>query len=108
MSLTTLEPRAVSTLQHRHSHQDEFIYVLDGEVTLVSGADEFVLLGGMCVGFPAGGESHHLVNRSERAAIYLEIGDRAAGDEATYPFDDLVARRVGDSWRFTHKNGDPY
>lgn len=108
VNLTALEPGAVSALQHRHSRQDEFIYVLDGEVTLVSGTDEHILAAGMCVGFPAGGGSHHLENRSDHPASYLEIGDRTEGDEASYPFDDLVAHREGSGWRFTHKNGEPY
>src|SRR3546814_7330593 len=76
LNLTTLEPGAVSALQHRHNRQDEFIYVLDGEVTLVSGTEEHILAAGMCVGFPAAGESHHLENRGKRPASYLEIGDR--------------------------------
>lgn len=108
VNLTTLEPGAVSALQHRHSRQDEFIYLLDGEVTLVSGTEEHILAAGMCVGFPAGGESHHLENRSKVPASYLEIGDRTEGDEASYPFDDLVAHREANGWRFTHKNGEPY
>jgi uncharacterized cupin superfamily protein len=108
VNLTTLEPGAVSALQHRHSRQDEFIYVLDGEVTLVTGTEEHILAAGMCVGFPAAGESHHLENRGKRPASYLEIGDRTEGDEASYPFDDLVAHRGSKGWRFTHKNGEPY
>lgn len=108
VNLTTLEPGAVSSLQHRHSRQDEFIYVLEGELVLVSGSSEWALSAGMCAGFAAGGDSHHLENRSDRHAAYLEVGDRTEGDEATYPFDDLAASREGNSWRFTHKNGDPY
>lgn len=108
VNLTTLEPGAVSALQHRHSRQDEFIYVVDGDLILVSEGHEWKLSAGMCAGFPAGGESHHLENRSSRPATYLEVGDRSEGDEATYPFDDLVAVRQRDAWRFTHKNGDPY
>lgn len=108
VNLTLLEPGAVSALQHRHSRQDEFIYVLDGEVTLVSGTEEHILGAGMCVGFPAADESHHLENRSKRPASYLEIGDRTEGDEASYPFDDLVAHRESGGWRFTDKNGEPY
>src|SRR3546814_5432920 len=62
----------------------------------------------MCVGFPAAGESHHLENRGKRPASYLEIGDRTEGDEASYPFDDLVAHLGSKGWRFAHKNGEPY
>lgn len=108
VNLTALAPGAVSALQHRHSLQDEFVYVLEGEIVLVSGDDEIVLEPGMCTGFPAGGRSHHLENRTDRTALYLEIGDRSEGDVASYPFDDLVALRDGGGWRFTHKDGTPY
>src|SRR3546814_20986652 len=108
VNLTTLEPGAVSALQHRHNRQDEFIYVLDGEVTLVSGTEEHILAAGMCVGFPAAGESHHLENRGKRPASYLEIGDRTEGAEASYPFDDLVAHRGSTGWPFAPTTGEPY
>ena len=108
VNLTTLEPGAVSALQHVHSLQDEFVYVVSGEIWLVSGTEEQRLVGGMCVGFPAGGSSHHLENRSGQRASYLEVGDRTAGDVASYPHDDLVARRENDAWVFTRKDGTPY
>jgi uncharacterized cupin superfamily protein len=108
VNVTTLEPGAISALQHQHSQQDEFVYVLDGELVLVSGMNEWVMSAGWCVGFPAGGNSHHLENRSSRPATYLEIGDRAAGDVVSYPCDDLVAVLDGGTWRFTHKNGERY
>lgn len=108
VNLTTLEPGAVSALQHRHSKQDEFVYVLKGEVTLVRGSFEDVLVEGMCIGFPAGGESHHLKNESSEPTIYLEIGDRTEADQVEYPDDDLVALREGGAWRFTHKDGTAF
>ncbi|PWE52536.1 cupin [Metarhizobium album] len=108
VNLTTLEPGAVSALQHRHSRQDEFIYVLAGDGVLVSGDDLVPLKPGMCAGFPANGMSHHLENRSDKPFLYLEIGDRSEGDEASYPLDDLAAVRDGGTWRFTHKDGLPY
>lgn len=108
VNLTTLSPGSVSALQHNHSKQDEFVYVVAGEITLVCGADLHLMTPGMCVGFPAGGASHHLENRSSREASYIEIGDRAEGDEVSYPADDLTAVRNGNGWRFTHKNGEPY
>lgn len=108
VNLTTLKPGAVSALQHRHSRQDEFVYVLEGEATLVAGKDEVVLQPGMCAGFKAGGTSHHLENRSGRAVVYLEIGDRTEGDEVSYPADDLQAVREDGAWRFRHKDGTPY
>ena len=67
------------------------------------------LRAGMCVGFPAGGTSHHLVNHSEHDAVYLEVGDRTTGDVVTYPFDDLHAAMSEDGqWAYTHKDGRPY
>ena len=108
VNLTTLEPGARSALQHSHSLQDEFVYVLEGELVLVTGEIETVLGPGLCAGFPAAGISHHIENRGEHPATYLEIGDRTAGDAVSYPHDDLVAVRDGAGWRFTHKDGAPY
>lgn len=108
VNLTTLEPGAVSALQHRHTRQDEFVYVLEGEAVLVCGDEIVPLKPGMCAGFPANGRSHHLENRSDKPFLYLEIGDRTEGDEVGYPADDLAAVREGGAWRFTHKDGSPY
>lgn len=109
VNLTTLEPGAQSALLHRHARQDEFIFILEGAPTLVTDEGEVVLGPGDCAGFPAAGRAHHLVNRSERPATYLEVGDRTPGDSGTYPNDDLVAvQRPGGGWVFTHKDGRPY
>lgn len=109
VNLTILAPGGESALLHRHSRQDEFVYVLDGEVILVTEEGETTLRPGMCVGFPAAGAAHQLVNRSQTSAHYLEIGDRAPGDEGTYPRDDLAAQLGPDGdWVFTHKDGTPY
>lgn len=109
VNLTRLVPGGESALLHRHSAQDEFIYVLSGEPTLVTDAGELKLSPGMCAGFPAQGIAHHLVNRSGVDAVVLEIGDRTAGDEGTYPIDDLKASQSPDGgWIFTHKDGRPY
>ncbi len=108
VNLTRLAPGAQSALLHRHSRQDEFVYVLEGEPTLVTDAGEVELSPGMCAGFPAGGLAHHLVNRTDRDVLYLEIGDRTAGDEATYPADDIQAALGPDGWIFTRKDGTPY
>lgn len=108
VNLTTLAPGAVSSLHHRHSRQDEFIYILEGEAVLVTDTGETAVSAGMCAGFPSGGTAHHLENRSDRPVTYLEIGDRSAQDEVSYPVDDLVGIRVGQGWRFTHKDGTPY
>jgi len=109
VNLTRLAPGAESALFHRHSRQDEFIYVLEGEAVLVTETGEAALTAGMCAGFPAQGSAHQLVNRSDRDVVYLEIGDRTAGDEAVYPRDDLVAKPGPDGKRvYTHKDGRPY
>ncbi len=108
VNLATLNPGAASSLQHRHTVQDEFVYVLEGEVVLVSRGTETTLGAGMCAGFPASGSAHHLENRSASTAIYLEIGDRTPGDAVTYPDDDLLAVRSGDRWLFTHRDGSAY
>jgi uncharacterized cupin superfamily protein len=108
VNLTRLAPGGESALLHRHSKQDEFIYILEGEPTLVTETAEVKLAPGMCAGFPAAGVAHQLVNRSEREVLYLEIGDRTSGDEGTYPRDDIQAASVDGQWIFTHKDGTPY
>jgi uncharacterized cupin superfamily protein len=110
VNLTRLAPGAVSALRHAHARQDELVYVLEGEPALVTDAGETALRPGMCAGFKAGtGDAHHLVNRTDRDVVYLEIGDRAAGDAVTYPDDDLRAVLGPDGkWQMTRKDGRPY
>ncbi|MBM0740524.1 cupin domain-containing protein [Phormidium sp. CLA17] len=103
-----LAPGAASSIRHWHSRQDEFIYVLEGELTLITNAGEQVLQAGMAAGFPAGkADGHQLVNRSQADAVYLEVGDRLPGDEVVYPDDDLAATH-STRWSFTHKDGRSY
>ncbi len=110
VNLTTLLPGGMSSLRHAHSHQDELVYILKGEPTLVTDAGETVLRPGMAAGFKAGTmDAHHLVNRTDRDVVYLEIGDRAARDRAHYPDDDIVGALGTDGrWHFVHKNGQRY
>jgi len=109
VNLTRLLPGGESALLHRHSKQDEFVYILEGRPTLVTDRGEIELQPGMCAGFPAAGLAHQLVNRTERDAVYLEIGDRTPGDAGAYPADDLEAQLGPDGrWAFTHKDGTPY
>ena len=109
VNLTELAPGAESALLHRHSRQDEFVYILEGTPTLVTDQGEELLHPGMCAGFPAGGVAHHLVNRSDKPVRYLEIGDRTKGDEGSYPMDDLAAVMGPDGkWAFTRKDGTAY
>jgi len=109
VNLTRLFPGGESALLHRHSKQDEFIYILQGEPTLVTDAGEIALRPGMCGGFPAAGLAHQLVNRTALDVLYLEIGDRTAGDEGFYPVDDLQASLdAAGKWVFARKDGTPY
>lgn len=108
VNLTRLHPGGESALLHRHSKQDEFVYILEGMPTLVTDTGEKQLEPGMCAGFPAGGVAHQLVNRTERDVVYLEIGDRTPGDEGSYPQDDLQAVMGPNGWVFTHKDGRLY
>ena len=110
VNLTRLVPGAISALRHAHSRQDEFIYILRGEPTLVTDAGETPLGPGMCAGFKGGtGNAHHLVNRTAAEVVYLEIGDRTVGDAGSYPDDDIQAVLNTDGkWGFTHKDGTPY
>jgi uncharacterized cupin superfamily protein len=109
VNLTTLAPGGESALLHRHGKQDELVYILEGEPTLVTDEGEEALRPGMCAGFPANGRAHQLVNRSDAEVVYLEIGDRSAGDEVTYPNDDLQAALGPDgTWAFFHKDGRSY
>jgi uncharacterized cupin superfamily protein len=110
VNLTHLSPGAVSAMAHSHSKQDEFIWIVEGSPTLVLGEQEFLLTPGDCYGFKAGkGIAHQLVNRSQATVIYLEMGDRAPGDEVEYPNDDLKATQsINGKWIFTHKDDRPY
>lgn len=109
VNLVRLAPGSCSALRHWHTCQDEFIYVLEGEVTLITNSGEQVLKSGMAGGFPAGdADGHYLVNRSNADVVYLEIGDRTSGDSVNYPDDDLIAKASEKGWIFTHKNGELY
>lgn len=108
INLTTLEPGAQSSVKHRHTVQDEFVYVISGELVLVNDDAEIALAAGMCAGFPHGGGAHRLLNRSDAPATCLEVGDRRPGDSAEYPDDDLVAVKIDQEWRFSRKDGTPY
>lgn len=109
VNLTRLIPGGESALLHRHSKQDEFIYILEGDPILVTDQGELQLSPGMCAGFPAQGIAHQLVNRTDRDVLYLEIGDRSPGDEGSYPADDLkAALGPNGQWAFTHKDGTAY
>ncbi|MEX2615579.1 MAG: cupin domain-containing protein [Alphaproteobacteria bacterium] len=104
-----LPPGVASAHRHWHAKQDELIYVLEGEIVLVSNAGEQVLTPGMAAGFPAGvADGHQLVNRTDRRAVYLEVGDRTAGDTVDYPDIDLTLTNGPEGRVFRHKDGRPY
>jgi uncharacterized cupin superfamily protein len=108
VNLVTLGPGGQSALRHWHTHEDEFVYVLDGEVVLVTNGGEQVLRAGDCAGYPAGtGDAHHFVNRGTMPARYLEVGNRDDADTAYYPDDDL-AYAEGGQGGYRHKDGRPY
>ena len=110
VNLTRLTPGSVSALLHSHSRQDEFVYVLEGQPTLVTEAGETLLSPGMCAGFKGGtGIGHQLVNRTNSDVVFLEVGDRSPGDTGSYPADDIQAVLGPDGkWQFTHKDGTAY
>jgi uncharacterized cupin superfamily protein len=110
VNLTELAAGSVSALVHHHTKQDEFIYVVSGTPTLVLGDQEFLLRAGDCCGFKAGtAVGHQLANRSKDPVLYLEVGDRTAGDYPIYPNDDLKLTQVNEgAWIATHKDGTPY
>ena len=110
INLTTLLPGKESAMRHFHSHEDEFVFLLEGEVVLRSDEGEQVLTAGMCAGYAAGSRNaHQLVNRSDRPARYLEVSNRDTSDEVEYPDEDLALRRGPDgSLIFSHKDGSSY
>lgn len=106
VNLVRLDAGSESSMRHWHAKQDEFIYVLEGEVTLVTNAGRQKLGAGMAAGFAAGGaDGHQLVNESGRPVMSLEVGDRIAGDAVTYTDADMAANIVDGKWEFTRKNG---
>ncbi len=111
VNLTTLKPGAASALRHWHEQEDELVYVLAGEVVLIEDAGETVLKPGDAAGFRANScVGHHLVNKSNRDAVYLEVGTRSKYERVHYsgPDVDLMVVRDDKGMRYTHKNGEPY
>ncbi len=109
VNMITLAPGSSSSQRHWHTKQDEFVYMVDGELVLVTDEGEQGMTAGMIVGFAAGvTNGHHLVNRSDREASFLVVGDRMPGDEGGYS--DIDMRFVIRDGRgvFVHKDGAPY
>ncbi|MGE0410092.1 MAG: cupin domain-containing protein [Amphiplicatus sp.] len=111
VNLTRLKPGAASAHRHWHRNEDEFIYILEGEATLIEDDGETPLRAGDCAAFKAGAVlGHHLVNRSSRDAVILEVGSRAEDEVVTYtdPEVDLLVVKERGRWTARHRNGTPY
>ena len=107
LNIMRLPPGNWSSQRHWHSHEDEFVYILEGEVVLIEDGGETVLRAGDCAAFPKNtGNGHHMINRSDADAVYLEIGSRQMDDVTTCSDIDLVSANADGMWR--HKDGTPY
>jgi uncharacterized cupin superfamily protein len=105
VNLLCLPPGTWSSQRHWHTVEDEFVYVLEGELTLVTDAGEEILRAGDCAGFKAGvPDGHHLQNRTDKDAVAIEIGSRKLEDQGEYSDIDM---RFGPEGYF-HKDGKPY
>ena len=106
VNLTRIEPGAQSSARHAHTKQDEFIWVMSGEVVLETNEGSQTLGPGMCAGFPAGsGNAHRFVNKTDRDAVILVVGDRTPFDEVSYPDIDNRAKAGADG-RYLHTKKD--
>ena len=102
---TTLPPGKESSMRHWHTHEEEFIFVLSGEMVLRTNADEQLLKAGMCCGFPLGTtDGHQVVNRGTAPAVYLEVSNRDPADAAEYSEVDLLYR----GGAFTRRDGSKF
>lgn len=107
VNLTRLPPGNWSSQRHWHSHEDEFVYVLEGEVTLVEDDGETILRAGDCAAFPKNSSNgHHLINKSNAVAVYLEAGSRQPDDMTTCS--DIDMKSANSDGRFVRKDGTPY
>ncbi len=109
VNLCTLKPGAASSQRHWHEHEDEFVYMLQGEVVLVEDGGETVLKPGDAAAWQAGvADGHCIINRSDRDAVFLEVGTRATAERSHYSDIDMMVTRDDKGFRYTHKNGEPY
>jgi uncharacterized cupin superfamily protein len=107
VNLVELQPGAASSQRHWHTHEDEFVMVVSGEVMLITDEGETLMRAGDCAAFPAGRPNgHHLVNRGWGTALFLAVGSRFNEDKASYPDIDLLYDGSTDS--YTHRDGTPY
>jgi uncharacterized cupin superfamily protein len=111
VNLTTLMPGKESSMRHWHTEEDELIYVLEGELTLVTDDGEQLLTPGTYAGFPAGKQvGHHFINKSDQPARYLEVSNRDPDDRATYtdPTVDMAYAKIDGKHTFTRRDGSSY
>lgn len=109
VNLCRLAPGAASSQRHWHEEADEFVYILEGEAVLIENEGETVLRPGDAATFKAGvANGHHIVNRSDRDALFLEIGTRSANGRAEYSDIDMQAAVENGVTRYLHKDGTPY
>jgi uncharacterized cupin superfamily protein len=109
VNVCTLEPGAASSQRHWHENEDEFVYVLSGEVVLCEDSGETVLKPGDAAAWKAGvADGHCLINRSKSDAVFIEVGTRAAAEKAHYSDIDMMVVRDGSAFNYTHKDGKPY
>jgi uncharacterized cupin superfamily protein len=109
VNLCTLKPGAASSVRHWHQNEDEFVYVIAGQVVLCEDGGETILKPGDAVAWKAGvANGHCLVNRSSQDTVFLEVGTRAKTERATYPDIDMLSVRDEKGARYTRKNGEAY
>jgi len=109
VNLTRLKPGALSAQRHWHETEDEFVFVVEGEATLIEDGGETILRAGDCAGWKAGSPiGHCLVNKSNADVVFVEIGTRAPTEQCHYPDVDLHMKKDDGGVRFTRKNGDSY
>ncbi|RKR03815.1 cupin domain-containing protein [Maricaulis maris] len=110
VNLVRLKPGAWSAQRHWHTHEDEFVWLVEGEAVLVTGVGETPIRAGECAGFPGGvADGHCLINKSEADCVFLVVGSRLDEDGAHYPDIDLEAKpgRYSGPGLFTRKDGSP-
>jgi uncharacterized cupin superfamily protein len=109
VNITRLKAGGASSLRHWHREEDEFVYVLEGEVVLTEDDGETILRAGDCAGWKANAANGHCIeNRSDRDAIFIEVGTRAKAEYVVYPDADLILERDESGRRYKRRNGEPY
>jgi uncharacterized cupin superfamily protein len=107
VNMVELQPGAASSQRHWHTHEDEFVMVVSGELTLVTDEGETLMRAGDCAAFPAGRPNgHHLINRGWGNALFLCVGSRISEDSAEYP--DIDLKYDGKTGAYLHRDGTPY